>query len=130
MEHASGNAAEGNALQTVLFCQIKAGTVALSQLLFLFLGGNAVGNNRANGVDDMTGWQVVAFRDEGIAGSQQPSLHLVGTLLAKLDAGGGVDAVVYAVVERCPAAQCLSVGSIDDGFHLQTGDVALPEKDV
>ena len=88
MEHARGNAAEGDALQTVLLCQVKAGTVALSQLLFLFLGGNAVGNNRANGVDDMTGRQVLALRDEGIAGSQQPSLHLVGTLLAKLDASG------------------------------------------
>ena len=62
-----------------------------------------------------------------VASSQQPSLHLIGTLLAQLDAGGGVDAVVYAVVERCPAAQCLSVGSIDDGIHLQTGDVALPD---
>ena len=88
MKHARGNAAEGDALQTVLFCQIKAGTVALSQLLFLLLRGNTIGNNRADSVDDITGRQVVALCDEGIASSQQPSLHFVGTLLAQLDASG------------------------------------------
>ena len=71
MEHARRDTAEGNALQSVLLCQVKAGTVALSQLFFLLLCRNAIGNNRPDSVDDMTGRQIVAFCDEGIASSQQ-----------------------------------------------------------
>ncbi len=88
VEYARGDAAEGDALQSIFLCKVKTAAIASCQLLFLFLGGNAVGNNRANGMDHMLGRQVVPFGDEGIAGSQQPSLHLVGTLLAKLDASG------------------------------------------
>ena len=38
-----------------------------------------------------------------------------------------MDGVVYATVQRDEAAQQGTVGGIDDGIHLQTGDVALPQ---
>ena len=88
MEHACGDAAEGDALQSILLCQVKTAAIASCQLLFLLLGGNTIGNNRANSMDHMLGRQVISFGDKCLARSQQLSLHNVGTLLAKLDASG------------------------------------------
>lgn len=69
VEYACRDAAEGHALQAILLCQVKAGTVALCQLFFLFLGGNSIRDDRANGVDYMLGRQVVPSGYESLSGT-------------------------------------------------------------
>ena len=110
MEHACGYAAEGDALEASLLCEVKTRTIALCQLFFFFLrwvvitplalwrgvGGEAY--DGANGVNDVLGWQIIAIGHHGFARFQESALQLVITLLSELDACSRVDAVVDAVV--------------------------------
>ena len=98
MEHASGYAAEGDALEASLLCEVETRTVALSQLFFLILRWHTCFYDGTNGVDDVPGWQIIAFGHHGLACFQEPALQLVVTLFSELDACCRVDAVVDAVV--------------------------------
>ena len=102
MEHASGYAAEGDALEASLLCEVETRTVALSQLFFLILRWHTCFYDGTNCVNDVLGRQVIALGDHGFARFQESALQVVIALLSELDACCRVDAVVDAVVERCP----------------------------
>ena len=95
-------------------------SVARGQLFLLELRRDAVGDDRADGVDDVLARQVVRLGDFGLPRRFQMSLlqHQPVTFLAQLHACRGMDGVVDALVQRVETAQHLRIGGVDDGVNL------------
>ena len=127
-ELARGDAAEGDAFEMVLIGTSHNASVTGGQLLLLGFCRDAVGDDRADGVDDVLARQVVRLGDFGPPRRFQMSLlqHQPVTFLAQLHARSGMDGVVDALVQRMETAQHLRIGGVDDGVHAEAGDVALP----
>lgn len=75
-----------------------------------------MGDDGAHNVNDVAGGEIVAWSEEGFGGGKKASLQLPLAFYAQLDARGGMDTVVDAVVQRLPAAETLSISCIDDGI--------------
>lgn len=127
-ELARGDAAEGDAFETVFIGTRHDVTVTGGQLLLLQFRRDAVGDDGADGVDDVLARQVVRLGDFGPPRRFRMSLlqHQPVTFLAQLHARRGMDGVVDASVQRVETAQHLRIGGVHDGVHAETGDVALP----
>ncbi len=130
VENASGDAAERDGVEAVVLGDVEAGAVARGQLLLLLTCRSSVGDDGADGVDDIFCRKVEARRDLGRARRLLVALrpHDAVAGLTQLDACGGVDGVVDAAVQGDEAAEQLAVGGIDDGVDLEPGDVALPHQ--
>ena len=130
-EHARGDAAEGHAFEPLFLRQHEAGAVAGGEQLPVAVGQWPV-DDRADGVQHMPGREIVAPGELGLSGRLLVALgtHDRGTFLTQLQAGGGVDHVVDAVVPRPEAAQKPGVGRVHDGVRVQPRDVALPEDEA
>ena len=126
-ELSRGDAAEGDAFETVFFGTSHDVMVTGGQLFLLECRRNAIGNDGPDGMDDVLARQVVGFGDFGPPRRfRMPLLqHQPMTLLAQLHARRGMDGVVDASVQRVETAQHLCIGGVDDGVHAETGDVAL-----
>ena len=127
VELAGGDAAEGDTAAPQLAGQVEAGSVAAGELLLLPGGWDAGVDDRAHGVDDPLGGQVVAGCDDGAAGGDLLALQDFVALLAQLEARRGMDGVVDALVQRVPATEPAAVGGIRDGVDLEARDVTLPD---
>lgn len=127
-ELARGDAAKGDAFETVFIGTSHNASVTGGQLFLLQFRRDAVGYDGADGVDDVLARQVVGLGDFGPPRRFQMSLlqHQPVTLLAQLHARRGMDGVVDASVQRVEAAQHLRISGVHDGVHAETGDVALP----
>ena len=127
-EHPCGDAAKGDAFKTVLFGTNHNVAVTGCQLFLLGFCRDAVGDDGADGVDDVLARQIVRLGDFGPPRRFRMSLlqHQPVTFLAQLHARRGMDGVVDASVQRVETAQHLRIGGVDDGVHAETGDVALP----
>ena len=95
---------------------------------FLVLRGDAVGDNRADRMDDILAGQVVGLGDFGSASLfGMPLLeHQLVAFLAQLHPRSRMDGIVDALVQGMETTQHLAVGGVDDGVHAQAGNVALP----
>lgn len=131
MERAGGDAAERNALHTILLGQFQTGTVAGSQQALIFRDHTTL-NDGADGMQDIVAGQIVGFCDFGLPSRFLMALafHELGTIQPELDARKGMDTVVDAGVARHIAARHAAVGGVDNGAALQPGDIALPEIEI
>lgn len=127
-ELARGDAAEGDASETVFIGTNHNVAVTGSQLFLLECRRDAVRDDGPDGMDDVLTGQVVGLGDFGLPRRfRMPLLqHQPVTLLAQLYARRRMDGVVDASVQRVETAQHLRIGGVDDGVHAETGDVALP----
>ena len=108
-ELARGNAAEGDAFETVFIGTSHDVTVTGGQLFLLGFSRDAIGNDRPDSVDDVLARQVVGLGDFGPPRRFRMSLlqHQPVTFLAQLHARRGMDGVVDALVQRVETAQHL-----------------------
>ena len=99
-ELSRGDAAEGDAFETVLIGTSHNASVTGGQLFPLGFCRDAVGDDGADGVDDVLARQVVGLGDFGPPRRFQMSLlqHQPVTFLAQLHARRGMDGVIDALV--------------------------------
>ena len=128
MEHARGDAAEGDALHAMLRGELQAGAVARGEQA-LVLRRDAPVHDRADGVENIVTGEVIRPRDLRPPGRLGAALrrHDLRAVAPQLHTRVGVDAVVNAGVTGDVAARHAGVRGVDDGPALQAGDVALPE---
>lgn len=122
-ELSSGDAAEGDAFEMVLIRTSHDIMVTGGQLFLLGFCRDAIGDNGADGVDDVLARQIVGFGDFGLPRRFQMSLlqHQPVTFLAQLHARRGMDGVVDASVQRVETAQHLRIGGVHDGVLCAAG---------
>ena len=85
----------------------------------------------AYGVEDVAAWEVVGVCDFGLAGGFfcLLALHDFGALFPQFQPCRRVNGIVDAAVAGDETAKQLGIGGIDDGVHLQSCDVPLPDGD-
>lgn len=128
MKFPGGDTAESHAFQSMLRCQLQAGTVAGRQFLPL-PAGNAALNNGADGMQDVPGREVVAPCQLGPAIGFRVALglHDLIALVPKLEASRRMNGVVNADVAGTETAQQSGVVRIYNRVHLQPGNVPSPD---
>ena len=128
VELPGGDAAEGQAFAALFPRQVQAGAVAGGQLPLVFFRQRPL-DDGPHGVEHIPAGQVVGFGDFRLArGLWAALLCQEGRALQpEPHPGEGVDGVVDAAVAGDVAPGHAAVGGVDDGVHLQGGDVPLPE---
>ena len=116
---ARGDRREGDRAQAVRFGQCQRAGVSVGQQPLLV--GIAALPDRPDRVDDVPGLQPVAARDLGLAGLAAAERAAFGE---QLRPGGAMDGAVHA-----PAAEQGRLGRVDDGVHVEAGDVGLQDLD-
>ena len=91
-------------------------------------GGELPADDRPDGVDDEAAREVPRLGHPGVARRECVAAHDRVAFVAQLEARGGMDRVVDAVVEGREAAEHRGVRGVDDPVDFEAGDVPAPDR--
>ena len=115
-KHTRGNGRKCNAVDVIFSCQLQTVPIAISEQASVII---CAGINRANGVNHIVSFQIVALRDFGFTGLATVKR---AALLQQSGARSAVDCPIHAA-----ATQQTVFGSVNDTFHLCLGNILGPE---
>ena len=131
MKFPSADAAKGQTLQPLFSCQFQTALIGRNQQILVSLAYLPL-NNGTYGVNHVGGRKIVAPGQLGLACRfWMPLLrHQMLTGQTQLQACLRVNGIVDTGMMGDETAHHLAVGRIDDGIHLQSRDITLPEIDL